>query len=90
MLIDKINLNLLRIFEVVYKTKSMTKASKELHMTQSGVSQNIKHLEELLGVILFDRVKQRPVPTHKAKVLYKVASQNLLEIEKALIEITEQ
>ena len=48
MLSDKINLNLLRIFEKVYETKSMTRASQELFMTQSGVSQNIKHLEEIL------------------------------------------
>ena len=44
------NLNLLRIFESVYRLGSMTKASKELFMTQSGVSQNIKNLEELLEI----------------------------------------
>ena len=53
MLIDKINLNLLRIFEKVYETKSMTRSAQELFMTQSGISQNIKHLEEILNLKLF-------------------------------------
>jgi len=88
MLIDKINLNLLRIFEVVYRTKSMTTASQELFMTQSGVSQNIRKLEDLLQVKLFDRIKQRPVPTNEAKHLFQVCSKGLIEIENALIEIT--
>ena len=71
MLIDKINLNLLRIFEKVYETKSMTRSAQELFMTQSGISQNIKHLEEILNLKLFDRIKQRLIPTEKATILYK-------------------
>jgi DNA-binding transcriptional LysR family regulator len=84
MLIDSLNLNLLRIFESVYRNKNMTKASFELHMTQSGVSQNIKNLEEILGVTLFDRVKKRPIPTAKANELYESCRENLYSIEEAL------
>lgn len=87
MIIDNLNLNLLRVFECVYRTKSMTKAAGELHMTQSGVSQNIKNLEEILEVKLFDRVKQRPVPTHKAHELFKGSSSCLYDIEKILADI---
>lgn len=88
MLIDNINLNLLRIFEVVYRTKSMTAASQELFMTQSGVSQNIRKLEDILQLKLFDRIKQRPVPTKEAKRLYEVCSKGLMDIENSLLEIT--
>jgi len=88
MLIDNINLNLLRIFEVVYRTKSMTTAAQELFMTQSGVSQNIRKLEDLLQLKLFDRIKQRPVPTKAAKRLYEVCSKGLMDIENTLLEIT--
>jgi DNA-binding transcriptional LysR family regulator len=87
MLIDNLNLNLLRVFECVYRENSMTKAALELHMTQSGVSQNIKNLEEVLEVKLFDRVKQRPVPTHKAHELFKRTSVCLYDIEKTLVDI---
>ncbi len=87
MIIDNVNLNLLRIFECVFRTKSMTKAAEELHMTQSGVSQNIKNLEDILGVTLFDRIKQRPVPTHKANILFDACKRNLYDLDRALIEI---
>jgi DNA-binding transcriptional LysR family regulator len=90
MIIDNLNLNLLRVFECVYRTKSMTKAAGELHMTQSGVSQNIKNLEDILEVKLFDRVKQRPVPTHKAHDLFKRTSVCLYDIEKTLADIKDQ
>ena len=88
MLIDKINLNLLRIFEKVYETKSMTRSAQELFMTQSGISQNIKHLEEILNLKLFDRIKQRLIPTEKATVLYKNCKRSLHEIEKTLLDVT--
>ena len=87
MFIDNLNLNHIRIFEGVFRTKSMTKAAEELHMTQSGVSQHIKHLEEILGVVLFDRIKQRLIATENAAVLYKTCSESLFNIEKALADI---
>lgn len=90
MLIDNINLNLLRIFDAVCRTRSMTKAAQELHMTQSGVSQNIKTLEDVLQVKLFDRVKQKPVPTQKALELYGFSSEALVSLEKIFNQISSQ
>lgn len=87
MIIDTLNLNHLRIFESVYRTKSMTKAAEELNMTQSGVSQHIKLLEEMLDFQLFDRIKQRLVPTGKAIELFSSCSKNLYSIEKTLAKI---
>ena len=90
MFIDKINLNHLRIFECVYKNRSMTKSANELFLTQSGISQHIKHLEEVLQVKLFDRIKHRLVPTSDAKQLYEKSSRGLLQIEDALMELNSQ
>lgn len=87
MIIDNLNLNLLRIFEAVYRHKSMTAAAKELFMTQSGASQNIKNLEEILEVTLFDRVKRRLVATDKADILFKMCSENLFSIERTLAQL---
>ncbi|OUR97156.1 hypothetical protein A9Q84_12580 [Halobacteriovorax marinus] len=84
MFIDSFNLNLLRIFECVYRNQNMTKASYELHMTQSGVSQNIKNLEEVLGFTLFDRIKKKPIPTEKAHLMYEMCRSNLYNIEATL------
>ncbi|MGC5698807.1 LysR family transcriptional regulator [Pseudomonas sp. NFXW11] len=45
----------LRSFESVARLGSVTAAAKELHVTHSAISQQIKVLEELLGVTLFVR-----------------------------------
>src|ERR1700722_8954080 len=87
MIVDQLNLNQLRIFENVYRTRSMTEASRELHLTQSGVSQHIKSLEDVLGFRLFDRIKHRLVPTPKAAAFYLHVSQGLLQIEHALVDL---
>jgi len=87
MLIDQINLNQLRVFESVYRNKSMTLAAKELHLTQSGMSQHIKALEDVLEVTLFDRVKQRLVPTKNATKLFVRCTENLYAIEQLLMEL---
>lgn len=45
----------LRVFEVAARHLSMSLAARELHMTQSAVSQHIRRLEAYLGVSLFHR-----------------------------------
>ncbi len=88
MLIEQLNLNLLRVFTAVFEQKSMTKAAENLFMTQSGVSQNIKTFEDFVGVILFDRIKQRLVPTTKAKFLYDNCKKILADLDRTLIDVT--
>ena len=88
MLIDQINLNHVRIFETVFRTGSMTLAAQELSLTQSGVSQHIKSLEDVLDIQLFDRINQRLVPTAQAVVLYENCNLGLMNIEKALSQVT--
>ena len=87
MIIDNINLNHLRVFESVYRTRSMTSAAKELHLTQSGVSQHVKSLEYMLDTKLFDRIKQKLIPTTDAAMLVKECSQGLYQIENILLKI---
>lgn len=84
-----VNLNQLSIFLVVYKNRSMTKAADQLHMTQSGVSQHMKVLEDSIGIKLFDRVKQRLIPTDKAHQLYQKCSESLNEIESTIFNLGE-
>jgi len=87
MLIDQINLNQLRVFESVFRTKSMTHAARELHLTQSGVSQHIKALEDVLELKLFDRIKQKLVPTPAARELYKHTAKSFEDIETILSKL---
>lgn len=53
------SLSLLSAFEAVARTGSITAAARELALTQSAVSRQIKALEDLLEVDLFHREKQR-------------------------------
>ncbi len=87
MFIDKINLNHLRIFECVFRTRSMTMAADELHLTQSGVSQHIKTLEESLNIKLFDRINQKLIPTNEGKTLFEMSAPILNQIEHGLQEL---
>jgi DNA-binding transcriptional LysR family regulator len=87
MALEQININLLYNFVVVYEAKNMTNAAEKLNITQSGVSQHIKHLEEILEVKLFDRVSKNIVPTRDAKELYKKWSPNFKNLEESLISL---
>lgn len=48
-------MNPLRAFYVVARTKSLTKAARELHVGQSAISKQLDVLEKYLGVKLFRR-----------------------------------
>lgn len=52
-------LHQLRIFGTVARHRSMTKAAKELHMTQPAVSIQIKQLQQAAGIPLFEVISHR-------------------------------
>ncbi len=79
-----INLNAFRIFIAVYELQSMTQAAAVLHLTQSGVSQHIKALEQDLGFILFERLGKKLFPTANALFLYQRGRKGLQAIEQAV------
>lgn len=87
MLAENLNLNELRIFVSVFRTGGMTSAAAELHLTQSGVSQHISHLEAELQVKLFDRLKKRLYPTPAARELFEACRQGFETLEKTLQNI---
>lgn len=50
---------LLCAFDAAARSQSFTVAARELHLTQSAVSRQIRALEEMLGAELFHREKQK-------------------------------
>lgn len=61
-------LNPLSVFEVVARTRNLTAAASELHVTQSAVSQQIAVLENYLGAELFTRERHGVALTPKGKI----------------------
>ena len=61
----------LKVFTSVFKNKSFSKASEELHLTQPTISNHIKALEDEFNSKLFDRLGRTIIPTKEAEVLYR-------------------
>lgn len=73
-----INLELYKVFYVVAKTGSLTKAADQLFISQPAVSQAVKQLERELGGKLFTR-------SHAGMVLTEVGGKQVFQIvEKAM------
>lgn len=53
----------LQAFEAAARHGNFTQAGKELALTQGAISRQIRGLEDTLGVLLFNRVRQRVVLT---------------------------
>lgn len=64
-----IDLNLFRVFEVIYRTGGLTTAATELHITQPAVSNALSRLRENFDDPLFVRQGRRVVPTPLAHQL---------------------
>jgi len=60
----------IEIFNAVYTTGSITSASKLLSISQPSVSKTLRHAEDQLGFLLFDRIKNGLVPTSEAHQLF--------------------
>lgn len=48
-------------FECAARHESFSRAAEELHLTQGAISRQIRALEDIVGVALFERIRQRVV-----------------------------
>lgn len=60
----------IRYFCRVYEEKSINQAARLLYITPQGLSKIIQHLEEELGIALFERTPKGMVPTEAGNYLY--------------------
>lgn len=65
----QLDLNLLELFEVVYRTRNLTAAGAQLGLTQSAVSRGLGRLRETYGDALFVRQQRGVSPTPFADAL---------------------
>jgi DNA-binding transcriptional LysR family regulator len=82
------NYVLLRAFEAAARLESFTLAAKELHLTQSAISHQIKELEEYFGKPLFFRKNRKVEPTLEGRRLLDSLSRIFDVIEAACNEVT--
>ncbi|MES0807982.1 LysR family transcriptional regulator [Roseibium sp. SCPC15] len=70
--ISQLPLNALRAFEASARLLSFTRAGLELHVSQTAVSHQVKALEEVLGVSLFERLPRGVALTDEGHALLPI------------------
>lgn len=75
------NFRHLEAFVGIARTGSVTRAAEELHLTQPSVSQQIRELEEELGLPLFDRLARGITLTEVGSALLPMAERLLQDRE---------
>ena len=81
------SLNALQVFEIVARHMSFQQAAKELDVTPTAISHQIKVLEDSLGIMLFRR-RPRPLAlTEAGKALYPAIRDGFDTIERAIAKL---
>ena len=80
----------LRVFEAAARLGSISAAANELHVTHSAVSQQIKSLEDALGVRLFGRSGRNVVLTSAGRELALGANEALCAIARTAQQVRQR
>lgn len=80
-----LDLNLLRVFDVVMTEQNLTRAANRLSVTQPAVSNALKRLRETIGDDLLIRTAYGVKPTPRAEALWPAVRRALSDLESALI-----
>ena len=85
-----LDLKALKVFLTVAELANMTAAAKRLGLSQSGVSQAIRQLEESIGAVLIDRERRPLVLTAAGTALQRRGSALVAEAETLYKTVREQ
>lgn len=77
----------LEIFLAVADNQSFSKGSEQVSLAQSTASQQIRHLEEQLGVRLFDRTTSQVALTAVGKLVYEHAQTIMQQVQNTHLAI---
>jgi DNA-binding transcriptional LysR family regulator len=80
----RLDLNLLRVFDAIFQTRSVSIAASNLHLTQPAVSKQLNRLREFLEDPLFVRTNDGMSPTPRAEALAGPIRQALSEVGSAI------
>ncbi|MCJ0765520.1 LysR family transcriptional regulator [Variovorax terrae] len=79
-----LDLNLLRVFDEVMSERSLTRAARNLSLTQPAVSNALRRLRETLGDELVRRSGQGVEPTPRALALWPAVRDSLRQLQETL------
>ena len=79
----------IKYFKIVAQTLNISQAAKALYISQSSLSQTIRHLEKELGYPLFERNGRRIILNENGKVFLEFVKKTEEEYESALIRMAE-
>ncbi|MGA9719956.1 MAG: LysR substrate-binding domain-containing protein [Acidobacteriaceae bacterium] len=77
----------LTVFRAVAAQRSFRRAAEQLYLTQPAVTQQIKALEELIGLPLFDRSGREVALTPAGELLLRYTEESSTVLERAAIEL---
>ena len=80
-----LDLNLLRVFDEVMSERSLTRAARNLSLTQPAVSNALRRLREALGDELVHRSGQGVEPTAHALALWPAVHNALRELQELIV-----
>lgn len=78
---NHLDLNLLRVFDAIFHTRSVTIAAANLHTTQPAVSKQLTRLREVLEDQLFVRTSDGMAPTPRAEAMAGPIRQALAQLQ---------
>lgn len=79
-----LDLNLLRVFDEVMAERSLTRAARNLSLTQPAVSNAMRRLREVLGDELVQRSGQGMEPTARALAIWPSVREALHQLQQSL------
>ena len=89
-MMKNITLRQLRVFEAVARHSSYPRAADDLHLTQPAISMQIKHLEDNVGLPLFEQIGKRIYLTEAGRELHhysRLVMQQLTDADAVLSEL---
>jgi DNA-binding transcriptional LysR family regulator len=79
-----LDLNLLRVFDEVMAERSLTRAARNLALTQPAVSNALRRLRETLGDELVQRSGHGMAPTPRALAIWPAVRDSLQQLQESL------
>ena len=89
MVIDKMDIRIMKYFQAIVDEGSISNASRQLNIAQPALSRQMKILEDELGVQLFERGSRRIKMTEAGQLLRERTEQILNLVEGTVKEVSE-